>query len=223
MESHMRTLDKANSCLDAGEFSGARELFSGIARNSSAAPAVRSQACVGYVRSLIGLGEYDEASGVIEKVLAGQERRVHSDCFPSILHERARLAALMGDRHQAVSYFREELLRLSSSMPHYFERLAENYIQQGMVFLELGDRKECDIYWRLARDYADTGKSDKAFAGVLTLKGVCLTEDGAFEEAFDVLCRARDLYASLGFSHASASVEARIANTRRRTGDRTHG
>lgn len=210
----MMKLDEANRLLDAGQFSKARDLFSALILDVEATPPIKGRARLGEVRSLIGLAQIDEAIQLVERILAGHERQVHPNLRPSFLHERARLAELQGDRQGAIVYYREELLFLSSSMPHYFSRLADNYIKQGTVFFELGDRAECEIYLRLARDYADRVTSEKAYAALLVLKGRCFAEDGELSRALDVFCEARDLYIIKGLFYESASVNKRIANVR---------
>ncbi len=219
----MVKLDEGNRLVDAGKFAEARNLFLELIQDIHVAPPVRGRARVGEIRSLIGMGDLQEASEIVERILSGKERKVHHNLRPSILHQRARLAALGGDVQLAIRYYREELLYLSSSMSHYFPRLAENYIQQGTLFLELGDRHECEIYLRLARDYADTGTSDKASAGMLILKGRCHAEDGEFQQALDTFCEARDLYIQHGMYHESHAVEKRMADLRQKMEEQQHG
>ncbi len=214
MKSHVSKLDEANRLLDAGQFSKARELFSAIILDVEVTPLVKGGARLGEVRALVGLGKLDEATVLVERILKGEERQVQPNLRPYFFHERARIAELQGNRRDAISYYREELLHLSSSMPHYFRRLAENYIRQGAIFLELGDRAECNIYLRLAHDYADRVTSEKAYADLLTLKGRCLVEDGELSGAIDLYCEARNLYIINGLLYEAASVDKRIADVR---------
>ncbi len=214
MDSHTIKLDEANRLIDAGHFAKALDLFTGLIQEVAVQPSLKGRARLGEVRALIGLGRLDDALELVERILDGKERQIHLSLRPYFLHERAELARLQGDLYGAIVCYREELLQLSSSMPHYFPRLAENYIEQGATFLELGDRAECDIYLRLARDYADKATSDRAYAALLTLKGRCYLEDGERSKALELFCEARDLYMLNGLFDKSASLEKAIAALR---------
>ncbi|MGI6508195.1 MAG: tetratricopeptide repeat protein [Saccharofermentanales bacterium] len=214
MKSHMSKLDDANRLLDAGQFSKARELFSALIVDVESAPLIKGRARLGEVRALIGLGNFEEAIDLIERIFEDKKQQVQPNLRPYFFHERARIADFQGNRHDAIAYYREELLHLSSSMPHYFRRLAENYIRQGTIFLELGERENCEIYLRLARDYADRVTSEKAYADMLTLKARCLEEDGELSKALNLLCEARDLYITDGLFYESATADKRIADVR---------
>ena len=160
MDSHLIKLDEANRLVDAGHFAKALELLSGLIQEVSAKSPLKGHAYLVKVRALIGLGNLEEALHLVEQVLDGKERQVLQSILPYFLHERARIAHFLDDKRGAIAYYREELLYLSSSMSRYFPRLADNYIAQGTIFLELGDRAECDIYLMLAHDYVDKGTSD---------------------------------------------------------------
>jgi tetratricopeptide (TPR) repeat protein len=214
MDSHSVKLDEANRLLDAGHFAKALELLSELIQEVSAKPSLKGLARLAKVRALIGLGNLDDALHLVEQMLDVCERKVYQNLRPYFLHERARIAHTLDDKQSAIAYYREELLYLSSSMSHYFARLAENYIAQGTIFLELGDRAECDIYLRLAHDYADRGTSDRAYAALLTLKGRCCLTDGEVSKALELFCEARDLYVMNGLIHESTYLEKIISELR---------
>lgn len=211
MDSHLIKLDEANRLVDAGHFAKALELLSGLIHEVSGKSPLKGHACLVRVRALIGLGNLEEALHLVEQVLDGKERQVLQSILPYFLHERARIAHFLDDKRGAIAYYREELLYLSSSMSRYFPRLADNYIAQGTIFLELGDRAECDIYLMLAHDYVDKGTSDGTYAALLTLMGRCCLMDGELSKALELFCEARDLYRANGLIHESTYLEKKIA------------
>jgi tetratricopeptide (TPR) repeat protein len=211
MKDPMVRLDEGFRLLENGAYGKAASYFRGCARDKSLRPSERSLAQLGEARALISIGRANAAQELLDVLEQGDARQQPEDIMPSILHERARLAALTGNREEAIICFRNELVELVSTMPRYYLRLSYNYVGQAEQFLALNDRTQTGIYLKLARDYAETVESEAALREILSLESLYLEQEGDVKEALARSMKARSLFIKAGRKADVKSEEKRIA------------
>lgn len=212
MKDPMMQLDEGFRLLEIGAYEKAVSYFKGCVRDKTLRPPERALAQLGEVRALISIGRAKPARAILDELEASDARQHPNDMVPSILHERARLAALTGNREEAINCFRNELVDLVSTMPRYYLRLSHNYAGQAEQFMALNDYEQAGIYLKLARDYAETVESDTALRAILSLESLYIEQQGDIKEALTRSMEARRLFIKAGRKSDVKREEMRIAS-----------
>lgn len=207
----MMKLDEGIRLLEAGAYERAATFFRECVRDKALRPSERALAQLGEARALISVGSAKAAKVILDELEAGDARQQPEDIAPSVLHERARLAGLIGNKEEAINYFRNELVELVSTMPRYFLRLSYNFAGQAEQFMALNDLTQSGIYLKLARDYAETVESETALRDVLSLESLYLEQQGDIKEALARSMEARRLFIKAGRKSDVKREDKRIA------------
>lgn len=208
----MMQLDEGFRLLEIGAYEKAVSYFRGCVRDKTLRPPERALAQLGEARALISIGRAKPARAILEELESSDARQHPKDMAPSVLHERARLAALIGDREDAIKFFRNELVDLVSTMPRYFLRLSNNYAGQAEQFMALKDYTQAGIYLMLARNYAETVESESALREILSLESLYLEQQGDIKEALSRSMEARRLFIKAGRKSDVKREEKRISS-----------
>ena len=212
MKDPMMQLDEGFRLLEIGAYEKAVSYFRGCGRDKTLRPPERALAQLGEARALISIGRAKPARAILDELEASDARQHPKDITPSVLHERARLAALVGDREEAIKNYRNELVDLVSTMPRYFLRLSQNFAGQAEQFMALKDYTQAGIYLKLARDYAETVESESALREILSLESLYLEQQGDIKEALSRSIEARRLFIKAGRKSDVKREEKRISS-----------
>lgn len=147
-------IEQAGKLLAKEQYQDALELYQSIEQETKLSPVQQSSVLLAIGDCYTGLNNYEQAKEYLTAALKRAELREKLDDQRSIIHSLALVEKKFGHYDEAVKLFRKELSRICSNFENFFDVLAENYYQQGMLMMTKEDYPDSRMYLNHSITYA---------------------------------------------------------------------